>query len=375
MTSMAGTGWVAIHQSNERYGSDRSFDSVIASLESKLGPGLVVGPCEASVALPGREHWPLPKVYRRMFDPKAMLGFAASALSCLGRLAGQRIRGRRLVLVNTLALAPVVPLARILGFRVVVFVREIIDDKPRLSRMLLNLAIRPASLAVCNSNATRNWVVATIGSHRSVRVVHNGVRVPAGEQPRPSAMRADATNIVYVGRLSENKGVDLLLKAMPSLQREFPSARLTLVGGGTPGGDAYVEHLHELVAGLGLSGSVEFEGYLDSSAPYFSHADVAVIPSRFSEPFGRTAVEAMMLGAPVVAARTGGLPEIIEDGRSGMLFECDSVEDLALKVGALLRDEARRLEIAVAGQQRAMRCFSEPKMCRRVHALVAAVGA
>lgn len=367
--------WVAIHQSNERYGSDRSFQSVIGSLESKLGPGVVVGPRETNVALQGRQHWPLPKVYRRMFKPKALLGFMTSALCCLRRLAGQRMLGRRLVLVNTLALAPVVPLARLLGFRVVVFIREIIDDKPGLSRMLLNLAIRPASLAVCNSNATRNWVTSTIGTHRSVRVVHNGVRVPDATQERPPTMHADAANVVYVGRLSENKGVDLLLNAMPTLIREFPSVRLTLVGGGAPGGDAYVEHLHDIVGALGLEECVQFAGYQDSSDAYFAHADVAVVPSRFSEPFGRTAVEAMMLGAPVVAARTGGLPEIILDGRSGVLFECDSVDDLGCKVGELLRDDVRRLELGAAGQQRAMRRFSERQMCRRVSALVAAVGA
>jgi glycosyltransferase involved in cell wall biosynthesis len=359
--------WIAVHQSNESYGSDRSFASVVAAMHSRFGDGILVGPRDGLKPPPdGRVSWPLPKVYRKMFTVAGLYTLCVQAVQVFARLVRQRLAGRKIIAVNTLALAPVVLLARILGMRPVVFIREIIDDRPLLGRVLLMMAVLPASLVICNSHATRAWVVSLFGARRWIRVVHNGVPAPV---PCRTALLADA-RVVFVGRLSANKGVDLAIEALARLRMDHPYLRLVVVGGPAPGGAEYEEVLRHRTRVLGVEDRVDFLGYRRDAASLFAGALVALVPSRFSEPFGRTAVEAMLCGAPVVAARVGGLPEIVEDGVSGLLFARDSVEDLVAKVQVLLDDERLRDFVAANGRRRAAARFSESAMCRRACRLI-----
>lgn len=355
--------WIAIHQSNERYGSDRSFQSIIDLMEAQWGEGTVVGPLGGGDLVDGREHWRLPKVYRSMFSVRGIASFLGGVASAACRLGMHRLRGGKVVLVNTLALAPIPFIARALGFRVVLFVREILDDQQGGAAAILRLSVNPAHLVICNSHATRRWVESTIGKRTQLRVVHNGVVAPNPANIQSSAR--ESGSIVYVGRLSRNKGVDTLIEALPSIRARCPDARLTIVGGAAPGGEHYVESLHARISALGLASLVDFRGYMDDASPLFQRADVAVVPSRFSEPFGRTAVEAMLAGAPVVASNVGGLPEIIEHGVSGLLYPRDDVDALARQIVTLLTDRNANARIRDAGLRRAHLRFTEQRMKRR----------
>ncbi|MDN5347153.1 MAG: hypothetical protein PWP65_717 [Clostridia bacterium] len=140
--------------------------------------------------------------------------------------------------------------------------------------------------------------------------------------------------LLFVGRLVIEKGVQVLLEAMPQILSACPEAKLLVVGRGP-----LEEHLKARARALGFDSKVYFVGYLDdrSRNMLYALADVAVVPSLY-EPFGIVALEAMAAGAPVVATNTGGLAEIITHRVDGMLALPGNAGSLAENIVAVLRD-------------------------------------
>ncbi len=151
--------------------------------------------------------------------------------------------------------------------------------------------------------------------------------VPPGYTPAPEpgpGERGFATRhgvagpyVLFVGRLASNKGLVRLVEAFAPLARREPGAALVLVG--ADGGVA--TSVDARARELGISGSVRRLGFLASEgelAAAYREARVAVLPSDY-EAFGLVLLEALAQGTPVVASRVGGIPEVVEDGRSGLL--------------------------------------------------------
>jgi len=165
---------------------------------------------------------------------------------------------------------------------------------------------------------------------RRREVIPNGVPLPDGEDgaPAPGAP-GGSLRLGYIGQLTPVKGVSLLLEAVRGLP---PGGwELRVAGKGAP------EYEAELRA-LAPPG-VEFLGFT-TPADFFRHVDVLVVPSLWHEPFGMVIVEAFARGIPVLASRRGGIPEIVEDGRTGWLFDPDEPGSLRERLEALLRDPA-----------------------------------
>lgn len=143
--------------------------------------------------------------------------------------------------------------------------------------------------------------------------------------------------IGVVSRLEPIKGMDLVVPAFDRIRAAHPAARLLVVGDGSQR-----ELMEWQASDAGLDDAVEFAGRQsqESLQGYYDRIDVLLMPSR-SEGFGLTAIEGMARGCVVVAADTGGLPEVMRDGESGLLHEYESVEDIADKVNGLLSDRER----------------------------------
>lgn len=162
-----------------------------------------------------------------------------------------------------------------------------------------------------------------------VKIVYNGVgedKLFAGKDSIPNIQKP--YNLLYVGRLIAAKGVDLLIKAASSLSKEYPIS-VSIVGDGP-----VREKLEELTKELNLTDIVTFYGRQVNVIPFYQQANIFIYPSTWQEVFGISLVEGMSFGLPCVANRVGGIPEIIEDGKSGFLTEETSVNGV---VKALLR--------------------------------------
>ncbi len=146
--------------------------------------------------------------------------------------------------------------------------------------------------------------------------------------------------ILVLGRIAKEKSMDVVLKAMPALFEKMPEARLVVVGDGP-----YKEILEDLAKEIGISDRTIFTGAKPWTeiGKYYQLGDVFVTAS-ISETQGLTFAEAMAAGIPIIAKKDESIEGVIEDGRTGVIFEKD--EDLSDKIYALLSDKQKMVDIA-----------------------------
>ena len=154
--------------------------------------------------------------------------------------------------------------------------------------------------------------------------------------------------LITVGRLVETKGLPLLLEAVSALVKQGRNVRLTLVGDG-PDRAA----LETLAARLGIQDNIVFEGWKDQErlAQYYRQSDVFVMAS-FAEGIPVVMMEAMATGVPCVAPRITGIPELVRDGKDGILFTASNVEELVDGVARMMDDPAMRRSMAESSRAR-----------------------
>ena len=232
------------------------------------------------------------------------------------------------------------------------------------------LARRADALVTCSA-AMRDEVGRLFGPGLApVAVVPNGIE-PDGwavDAATAAAARArwspdGAPLLVHFGRLEAEKGVADLLAALPAVRRRHPGTRLLVVGRGSAA-DALAAR---------APGGVAFAGYLPDGAlaAAVAAADAVVLPSRY-EPFGIVALEAAAAGAPLVAARVGGLAEVVVDGVTGLSFAPGDVDGLAGAVGRVLADPAAAAERAFRARARLATDFAWPGLAARTAQVLAA---
>ncbi|MHB8295185.1 MAG: glycosyltransferase [Acidimicrobiales bacterium] len=243
--------------------------------------------------------------------------------------------------------------------------------------------------AECRDPATRDKLLA----RDRIILLRHGVdterfRPPAlacapGPAPGPAgatASRSDpastrATRLLLVGRLVPKKGHAVLLEACAKLAAEGVDLRCDLVGGGE-----LAEELKRLADRLGLSANITFHGakLQDELPELFANADIFVQPSVVVEGGDRDGIpnallEAMATGLPVVATTVGGIPEVVEDARTGLLVAPGDVDALAGALRRLSRDEGLRVELGAAARAYTSANLDRSQAARRVASLFTAV--
>lgn len=236
-------------------------------------------------------------------------------------------------------------------------------DQPRYASIRAGLRRADAVLA-CS-----RWVARELAACE-VEAVPLHPPVPA---PAPGYRREQAPEpvLLYAGRLAPEKGPDLLVRAFAAVARAHPRARLRLVGDGV-----LRDVLARLAAGLGVGASVELLGRLpfERVEAELSTAWALVAPSRWAEPFGLAAVEAVTRGVPVVASAGGGHAETLEDGSTALLVRNGDVDELAAALDAVLTGRAFPSGTLPADAvERVRRCHAEALHTEALRAVFADV--
>lgn len=201
---------------------------------------------------------------------------------------------------------------------------------------------------ICNSRYMRDEIESVFNlPPDKISIIPNGIRTAAFQvsAPDPAVRQRFAAPgekiIFFIGRLVREKGVQILLEALPLIWDRFPDVRAVIAGRGS-----YAEELHRLALHLGVDRRVTFTGYIDEETrnQLYAHADIAVFPSLY-EPFGLVALEAMAAGTPVVVGDTGGFAETVAHGINGIRAAAGSAAGLAEQICALFDDHelSRRL--------------------------------
>ena len=193
-----------------------------------------------------------------------------------------------------------------------------------------------------------------------ITVVHNGIEIDRFEGSAPDA---DDTRFLVgtVGHLAPIKGHDVFVRAAALISARRPEVHFIVVGEDKSPEMTHRRSLESLVDELGVSGSVSIPGWRDDMPALLSSLSLFVSAAR-SEPFGLAIVEAMAAGLPIVATRSEGALEIIEDGFSGKLVPADNPEALAQAIEDLLDNPIERSRLGRNAQLAARERYSLRRM-------------
>jgi len=210
-------------------------------------------------------------------------------------------------------------------------------------RPFLTRALRSADKVIAVSKETMTHTIQAGANPDNVTVINNGVDIdrftPLDNNISPISQRLGISTankvILTIGTLHPRKGIDVLYRAMPEIQKCIPGIKLVVIGDGPQ-----KEELNLLAGELQIEENVFMLGSIpNTEVPNFIHAcDVFVIPSR-REPFGIVAIEAMACGKPVIGSRVGGLHEIIEHRRTGILVDPQNEKQLAESIIEVVKDD------------------------------------
>ena len=203
---------------------------------------------------------------------------------------------------------------------------------------------------------------------KKITTVLNGIdfdRVQLSSSDAPKRLREEYLQgesgflLLVVGRLHSDKGYEFLFPALPKL-RQLVTQPVTLL---IAGSGTYLDRYQEMVRSLGWSDRVHFLGYRKDVCDLMAAADLIVLPS-VAEAFGLVLAEALYLGTPVLATRTGGIPEVIDDGVDGVLVPPADSQALAEGIARMLNDSDLRQRLAGAGRDKVREKFGFETMVR-----------
>lgn len=314
---LGGRTILVAHPSADLYGSDRVLLESVSALCGAGARVVVVlpgdGPLCEELRLRGArvEHCPTPVLRKSHLSPRGLVSLGAEGARGAAT-AGRLLRALHpdLVIVNTITIPLWLVLARARGIPTLCHVHEAERSISPAVRRGLYAPLLLATRLVTNSRFSLGVLTDTwerLAERTSV--LHNGVPGPL-RAPEPRASLGEGpVNILYIGRLSPRKGPQVALAAHAHLRDMGHPAHLRLLGSVFPGYEWFEEELHSQVRSLGIADEVEFLGFDTDIWRHFAAADVILVPSTVDEPFGNTAVEAMLARRPLVVSATSGLKE------------------------------------------------------------------
>jgi L-malate glycosyltransferase len=210
-----------------------------------------------------------------------------------------------------------------------------------------------AHTIVANSQAAADRLRTEHVPVKKIAIVPNGVDF---DRLLPRVVRGRLRKVVVVANLRHEKGHDVLIDAAARVLRRFPDASFNLVGSGPE-----YERLRALAQTRGVSHAVTFLGHREDVPAHLADADIFVLPSR-TEAFPNAVLEAMATGLPVVASAVGGLLELVEDGRNGLLVRSGDPVALADGLCRLMADSALAAHLGDAARDAVRARYSFTRM-------------
>lgn len=333
------------HPSADLYGTDMMLLASVAGMLARGWSVLVTlpgtGPLIAELEKMGIAVaiCPAPVLRKSMLTPPGLARLIAETVR--GTVRGIRLIRRSradVIYVSTITLPLWATLAKLSGVPAVTHIHEAEGSAPRLMRVALAAPLAIATSVLANSEYSAATHAEAFSPLRGrAKVVYNGVDGPVTlAPPRPTV--TDGVRVLYVGRLSHRKGVDVAVDAIAELKRRGVAVSLDIVGSVYPGYENYENQLRQSIQDQGIADVVTFHGYQKHVWTFLDSCDVAVVTSRLDEGFGNTAVEAVLAERPVIVSDTSGLREAVKGYASAQLVSPSDAGCLADAIYAVATD-------------------------------------
>jgi len=289
-----------------------------------------------------------------------------------------------------------VPVIRLFNPRLKIILHMNCEWVSQLDRSMIGKRIKKADLLIgCSDYISKKISDVFPTIENKVKTVYNGVHHLRfkNETERSPTQRVNGPKLLFVGRVSPEKGIHVLISAVKKLSGRYPKIRLDIVGsiGSAPkefivelSDDPKVTSLSDFYPGRGQNGHyyydclkklcldglesiVNFKGAVpyQQVVDYYKSADILINPS-FSESFGMSLAEAMSAEKPVVATRVGGMVNVVENKITGLLVEPGDENALADAIALLIENPALRIKMGRAGRKRILRLFSWKQVAKKL---------
>lgn len=369
---------LVFHQSADMYGSDKVLLTLVRKLDRNKFRVIIMLPVKGPLTREFDDHGieyhivPLAIVSRDTFSIKGILGFLYDlffSLKKLNKVLGDS--GVDVVYSNTIAVFSGAVWSKLNGVDHVWHVHEIID-RPVIARKMFAWMLRLlSSKVVYNSKATLSNILKDqpMLKERST-VIWNGFDMPTSTIYNQSGdflrvqlgVGCDDVLVVLVGRINRWKGQCLLVDAASSLWRRGQRNIHYLIVGSPPAGqDHFLEVLTACISRSPAKKFIHVLPFMSNVWSVWTACDIAVVPSTEPEPFGMVALEAMLARKPVIAANHGGISEIVEHEKTGLLVKPGNVHALADAISKLAGDASLSTKFGRNGLERSLSEFSEER--------------
>jgi glycosyltransferase involved in cell wall biosynthesis len=237
------------------------------------------------------------------------------------------------------------------------------DGKPNIDRWLIaeqrKQFLRAQQITALSTNLAEH-LSQTLRLPNTIDVLPYGIDTTVFASN--SHVQTKPPVVLTVGRLERRKGVDVLLRAMPRVWQRFPDAQVRLIGneGDLSRGDLLAMALAD------KREQIVFPGFLerDQLVKEYQHATIYIAPTQY-ETFGYTVLEAMACGRPVISTQVGAIPELVDDGKTGLLVPWNDPTELAEAIIKLLDDPASAARMGAAGREKASNDFALETIVQR----------
>lgn len=368
-------------QYHEEYGSIRSLLDLTAGLRSyDISPFFVIpaeGGFSAMLAAQGFPFKILPVPWwmsAKDLSLKSKLKAAREIRSAAREIEAQiRAWGIDLVYTNSSVTAVGRLAAKRAGLPHIWHIREYGDLDFNLRFIfpswLSQRIISGSGAVICHAKAVQAYHFKK--QHPGIHQIYNGVAsLPVFDErlsKRQSTPTPEPYTFLMLSAITPKKGQEQAIRALANLRRQGIPARLILAGGGR---QDYLSQLQALVAELGWQDWVSFPGFVADPFPLYYQADCALVCSEY-EAFSRVALEAMSTALPVIGRNSGGTPEIIVDGETGLLY--NSFDELVEAMRRLAQDWSLSRKMGLAGWERARELFSIEQCAASVYQVIQSV--
>jgi glycosyltransferase involved in cell wall biosynthesis len=297
---------------------------------------------------------PVRSTTRELGGAAALRGAWSTTAGLRAVAAALRESGEHIAVTNSMKAHAVVPgVARVVGMRCGIRLHDVLDDATTsaTARHLMRVSGRLSASTAAVSRAAADAAVA-VGMPR---VAHfpNGIDVSDAPLPDPAA---PPLRLLTISQLARWKGVHDVLEAVAVARESGQAVELDVLGAPLFGDEEYERELHERAGRPDLAGAVRFHGHTDPQ-PHLAAAHAVVHLPVAADPLPTTLIEALAGGVPAIATATGGIPEIVEHRRTGLLVAAGDPRQAAAAI-AELADPALRAELRRESHRRALERFS-----------------